>query len=105
MPLHLPVSQTTPADILFEDIKVGESKELQPKLTALDTAIASGKGIREAVMDLKAEFKQMEDDAVELKGMDDELLLGDISVHLDGVRKAWTGWTGCHGWIPGCSRS
>ena len=71
----------------FEDIKVGESKELQPKLTALDTAIASGKGIREAVMDLKAEFKQMEDDAVELKGMDDELLLGDISVHLDGYEK------------------
>ncbi len=71
----------------FEDVKVGESKALQPKLTALDDAIASGKGIREAVLDLKAEFKQMEEDAVELKAMDDELLLADISVHLEGYEK------------------
>lgn len=71
----------------FEDIHVGESRQLKPKLDALEAAIASGNGLQEAVLDLKAAFVQMKEDAAELRTVEDELLLADIEQHVNAYEQ------------------
>lgn len=71
----------------YEDVKVGESRELAPKVEAFNEALASKQGVREAAAALRAEFVQMQADVQELRTIDDELLLADITSHLDAYEE------------------
>lgn len=70
----------------FEDIHHDESLELKPYLEALDAAVASGENVAENIAAVKAKFVEMQKDADELLAMDDELLLAEITQHLQAYK-------------------
>lgn len=70
----------------YEDLSHDESVLMQPYFDALNTAIAANEGLPEAIANMKAKFQEMIDDADELLGMNDALLLAELSEHLEAYK-------------------
>lgn len=70
----------------YEDLSHDESMEMKPYFEELDAAIAAKNGVAEKVAALKAKFVEMQSDADELLGMNDALLLAELSEHLQAYK-------------------